>query len=201
MTSRACQNPRCGQPLPGTRRAQARTCSTRCRVALHRHERKQAANHPIPAAMRDTPRWVRYTRAKMPLTPEGRAASSTDPNTWATYEQAAASTIGAGHGFVLNGDGIVCIDLDNCLTGNQLAPWAKTILDQAPDTYVEISASGKGLHIFGTGHVEKGRRIRRDDGANIEVYPNGRYIAVTGRPYRKAPNTLTDLTGLLNTIL
>lgn len=151
--------------------------------------------------MRNAPRWVRYTRAKMPLTPEGRAASSTAPATWSTYAEAEASTIGAGVGFVLNGDGLVCIDLDHCLTNGQLVPWAQQILDQAPATYTEVSVSGTGLHIFGYGQLAKGRRIRRPNGANIEVYPNGRFIAVTGTPYAKAPNTLTDLSGLLNTIL
>ena len=201
MPSRTCQNPRCDQPLPGTRRAQSRTCSNRCRVALHRAEKRQAANHPVPAEMRDAPRWVRYTRAKVPLTPEGNAASSTAPRTWSTYDTAAASTVGAGVGFVLNGDGLVCIDLDHCLTDGRLSPWAKDILDQAPDTYTEVSVSGTGLHLFGYGQLAKGRRIRRDDGANIEAYSTGRYVAVTGNPYRHAPNTLADLSGLLDTIL
>ena len=45
------------------------------------------------------------------------------------------------------------------------------------------------------------RRIRREDGANIEVYGTGRYIAVTGRPYRNAPNTLADLSGVVASVL
>lgn len=191
----------CGTPLPVKARSVMRLCSPRCRQRASRARRAAAANHPIPAEMRNAPRWVRYTRAKVPLTAEGRAASSTAPATWTTYDTAAASTIGAGTGFVLDGSGIVCIDLDHCLTGNQLAPWAQDILDQAPDTYVEISASGTGLHLFGYGHVAKGRRIRRDDGANIEVYGNGRYIAITGHPYRNAPNTLADLSGLIPLLL
>lgn len=36
---RVCQN--CGEPLPVYARSNAKTCSTRCRVALHRAAKRQ----------------------------------------------------------------------------------------------------------------------------------------------------------------
>lgn len=100
-------------------------------------------------------------------------------------------------GFVLaQGDGLVCIDLDHCLTGGHLADWARRILDRCPPTFVEVSASGDGLHIFGLGETARGRRIRR--GAEcVEVYGSGRYIAVTGRRFENAPATLANLAPLI----
>lgn len=130
----------------------------------------------------------------------GSFASVTTPSTWSTYRAAAAAPVGVGLGYVLaEGDGVVCIDLDHCLTGAQLAPWAREILDRCAPTFVEVSPGGDGLHIWGRGSVERGRRIRRD-GAAIEVYGGGRYIAVTGTRFEQAPATLADLTEVLDTI-
>lgn len=42
-----CANPTCGKPLPILARRHARTCSTRCRVALHRSEQR-LASHASP---------------------------------------------------------------------------------------------------------------------------------------------------------
>ncbi|MEW2245681.1 bifunctional DNA primase/polymerase, partial [Streptomyces sp. NPDC026666] len=135
---------------------------------------------------------------KVPLTVDGMLASSTDPRTWSTHKDAAASTAGVGLGFVLNGDGIVCLDLDHalCADGNP-KPWAAEILRQAGSTYTEVSPSGEGLHVFGYATVRHGRRIRRAGGYAVEVYGDGRYIAMTGERFQGVPSTLTDLSALV----
>jgi primase-polymerase (primpol)-like protein len=175
----------CGAPF--TARADARFCSGRCRVAAHRRE-------ILPAELTSRARWVRH-RAKVPLTIEGRCASSTDPATWASYRDAKASEIGDGLGFVFNGDGIAGIDLDHCLAGGVLEPWAQQILDRCPATYVEISPSGTGLHIFGRAIVGAGRRRN-----GVEVYDRGRYFTVTGLPFGKPSRKLADNTGLISSL-
>lgn len=145
-------------------------------------------------------RWVRRTARKVPLTVGGRAASSTDPGTWTSYAEARSSKVGIGLGFVLNGDGVVCVDLDHCLdAAGRLAAWARKILDRMPATFVEVSPSGTGLHIFGRGHVGKGRRIR-SAGRAVEVYGRGRYIAVTGRRFEAAPARLADISAVVATL-
>jgi primase-polymerase (primpol)-like protein len=135
------------------------------------------------------------------LTVAGMAASSTDPRTWSTHEDATASTAGVGLGFVLSDvDDVVCIDLDHCintLTG-RLAPWAAAILRDAGTTYVEVSPSGDGLHIWGRAHVRHGRRIRRPDGTAVEIYGTGRYIAMTGRRHGSCPSILADLSAVVS---
>ncbi|MEV8637783.1 bifunctional DNA primase/polymerase [Streptosporangium sp. NPDC051023] len=151
--------------------------------------------------MRDEARWVRHSKKKVPLQVSRRAASSTDSATWSSYKRAKKSRVGVGLGFVLNGDGIVCLDLDHCIIDGRAAPWAREILARLPRTYVEVSASGTGLHIFGRGHVPVGRRIRREDGAHIEAYGNGRFIAVTGDRFESAPSVLADLSGVLTELI
>ncbi|MEU3608623.1 bifunctional DNA primase/polymerase [Streptomyces sp. NPDC035033] len=186
----------CPNELPLMARSHARTCSPRCRKALSR-----AAKNALPDELTTRDRWVRRAADKRPLTVAGMPASSTDPRTWSTYKDASASTAGVGLGFVLSDeDDIVCIDLDHCintLTG-RLAPWAAAILRDAGATYVEVSPSGDGLHIWGRADVRQGRRIRRPDGTAVEIYGTGRYIAMTGRRHGNAPSILADASALVD---
>lgn len=186
----------CGAPLPRAGRGRPpRFCSPRHRIAAHRLRRSQPT---IPAELTARDRWVRRGPDKRPVTPDGAPASSTDPSTWAPHTAAAGS--GAALGFVLNGDGIVCIDLDHCVTDDVVAPWAAAILESCPPTYTEVSPSGTGLHVWGYGSVQRGRRIRRADGACIEVYGTGRYIALGSR-HAAAPLELADLTEVIDSLL
>lgn len=138
-------------------------------------------------------RWVRRDDRKAPRRLDGGYASATRPETWADYRVASAAPVGVGLGYVLAaGDGVACIDLDHCLTDGLLAPWAREILDRCPPTFVEVSPGGDGLHIWGRAEVARGRRIRRD-GAAIEVYGRGRYIAMSGRRWADSPRLLADL--------
>jgi primase-polymerase (primpol)-like protein len=132
------------------------------------------------------------------VTIAGAPASSTDPGTWSTHAEAEASSAGVGVGFVLNGDGIVCIDLDHCVDNGRVSAAVAAFLASLPRTFVEASPSGTGLHVWGYGAVRRGRRIVRD-GLNIEVYGTGRYITVTGKPVVRAP--FADLSGALASIL
>src|SRR5450756_151125 len=189
--TRTCHH--CHRPLPCVARSDARYCSTRCRVAAHRV--RHAGSSPIPSSLRYRDRWVRHY-AKRPVTVQGRGASCTNARTWATFASASASTVGDGLGFVLNGDGIVCLDLDHCITDDGVEPWAATVLANVPATYVEVSPSGRGLHVWGLGDVPAGR-VLAVDGGKVEVYGSGRYLTVTEKPYAGAPSLLADLTATI----
>lgn len=171
----------CGCEFGG--RADARTCSTRCRVARHR-----AVVGFAPARMRGEARWVRQ-RAKRPLQVSGRPASSTDPRTWSPFAEAFASEVGDGLGFVLNGDGVVCVDLDGCVEDGRPSDWAAEVLALFPGAPVEWSLSGNGLHVWGTGPNVS--TVTGFAGKRVEVYADKRYIAMTGRWMR--PGDLADL--------
>lgn len=196
--TRTCKH--CAGPLAIMARRHTRTCSPRCRKALSRAKTR----NPLPDELTTRDRWVRRSADKRPLTVAGMAASSTNPRTWSTYRDAAASSAGVGPGFVLSDiDDIVCLDLDHCLnplTG-RLAPWAAAILRDAGATYVEVSPSGDGLHIWGRANVRQGRRIRRPDGTAVEVYGTGRYIAMTGRRHGSSPSILADLSAVIASLV
>jgi hypothetical protein len=120
-----------------------------------------------------------------------RMASSTDPATWGTFQDAieAHAALGnrfAGVGPVLTKSaGISCIDLDRVLGADgQLDPRAQTIIDRC-DSWTERSPSGTGLHVFVRGTVPRGLR-----GNQIEVYSDARYIAITGHRWPGTPTTL-----------
>ncbi|MEU7331405.1 bifunctional DNA primase/polymerase [Streptomyces parvus] len=192
-TRRTCEH--CDGDMPITARSHARFCRPACRAAAHR------AARTVPAELTRRPRWIRHTARKVPLTVGGATASSTDPATWSRHRDAAASTAGAGLGFVLDGDGVVCLDLDHCIDSDgQLAPWARTILDAAGPTWAEVSRSGDGLHLWGYGTLPHGRRITVG-GGSVELYGTGRYIAVTGRTYGDKPQRLGDLQHVINSLL
>lgn len=101
-------------------------------------------------------------------------------------------------GFVLDGDGIACIDLDHCLDGGVVAPWAQRILDRAPGCYTEVSPGGDGLHVWGFASVPQGRVVSTPDGGKAEIYGWGRYITISARSFGDTPSRLGDLTGLVS---
>ena len=138
--------------------------------------------------MRERVRWVRWVErrrgakmTKVPLSLSGHDLDVRDSRRWVSFEEARRSKVGTGFGIVLGG-GLGCIDLDKCIDGGRLAPWAREIVDQHRDEayLIERSMSGTGLHIFLPMAEGRGRRIR-DGVQNVEVYSSpDRYIAVTG---------------------
>ncbi|WTW96167.1 bifunctional DNA primase/polymerase [Streptomycetaceae bacterium NBC_01309] len=192
MEPRLCEH--CGEALPKRARRNARFCDVTCRVAAHRA--RKAVDRPVfPRELTGRRRWVRRTAAKVPLTPSGRAASSTDPETWSSYAEACASRAGAGLGYVLaDGDDIVCVDLDHCLDARgQLAEWAADVLRLLPASFTEVSPSGTGLHVWLRSPSRPGRRVRGAGGFAVEVYAHGRYIAVTGKRWAGTPLVLAEV--------
>lgn len=179
-------------------RRDARFCSTRCRVWAHRH---RSSGPPRELCRLD--RWVLFDSRKVPRRVDRPSwpASSTDPASWSSFNSASAavgsSGFACGVGFVLTGDGVCAIDLDHCINPDgSLEPFAREILARCPRTYVEVSPSGTGLHIFGFGHVGGGRRM---DG--VEVYDRGRYMTVTGQAFRDFPRRLAKVQPLVDSLL
>lgn len=156
---------------------------------LHRDELK------IIIELRNKPRWVRYkltprdngTFSKVPKTITGKAGSSTNSSTWATYDDIVASTHGDGFGFVMNNDGIMCIDLDHCVVDGKPNDLALEFIASLPKTYVEFSPSGAGLHIWGFGIIPDDVPNKEIiNGLSIERYCTGRFMTVTRKPFINA---------------
>ena len=168
-----------------------RFCGTRCRVASHRQEQKFF----VPVQLREEARWILH-KDKRPMSLGGWWLSINQESEWSTFDNARASEFGDGIGFVLNGDGVVCIDLDDCVADGVINQQAKDLIDSLPKTFVEFSPSGRGLHIWGYGHIGAGRRFERN-GLKTEIYGEGRYLTVTGKAHVKAELARLDLQDLL----
>lgn len=159
----------------------------------------------IPEEMRALPNWcvwrletVGGRETKIPYNARtGEKAKSNDRATWCTFAEAAHAVEQGqykGVGFMLSDSPYVCVDLDHCLDGGENEVWARGIVQQL-GSYTEVSQSGKGLHIFGRASVERGRRNDR-----IEIYPDKRFIAMTGALYEDR-GTLSDMQGGINAMM
>jgi putative DNA primase/helicase len=135
----------------------------------------------IPEEMQQLPQWCvcgpEYDAdsSKRPFNPlTRRPASVTDPDCWATFEQAVQS--GATNiGFVLSEDDpFFVVDLD---TYKSQMPENHELILGAVETYAERSQSGEGFHVIGKGSVGRGRNSRFH---GIEIYDRDRFIIMTG---------------------
>ena len=127
----------------------------------------------VPEALRDRPQWVCWKyitrggkQTKCPVNPrDGGRASSTDPVTWTTFEEAVgawrASDRYAGVGFVFAADDpFTGIDLDDCSDENEnIVSSAREIIDSL-SSYTEISPSGRGVKVFIAGQKPDGARCK-----------------------------------------
>lgn len=108
-------------------------------------------------------------------------ASTSNPATWASYEDAERSALRSdnhGIGFVFTQEaGMTGVDLDNCRDADsgEIADWAMDIMGDV-DGYTEISPSGTGVHIIARGRKPEGGSRRGD----VEMYDRGRYFTITG---------------------
>lgn len=146
--------------------------------------------------------WTAFTfigrgerRTKLPINPHtGKAASSIDPTTWGTFEQARAFAEPRGYGVELMIDPpLVLLDMDDCLdpaTG-ELTPMAASIVAEV-DTYWEVSVSGRGLKGIAYG-TKPGGRCRRN-GLQLEIYDHARPAALTGQRWPDSPLEINDCT-------
>jgi len=163
------------------------------------------------ADLKTQPRWVCYTPTKVPIDAKsGRNASSTDSSTWATHDiaEAAVKRYGCvGVGFVLNGDGIVGIDLDACFTAMADGALKPTSLAKQAlfycESYSEVSPSGKGLHIIGLAKIPEGSRIkgRTAGGDKVEIYETARYLTFTENVTDSSTDELGDIQHAVNWLI
>lgn len=131
---------------------------------------------------------------KVPVHPKGFGLSTRRPDAWVSYEEALAAYQAnpkglAGVGYLMTGDaGVVGIDLDRCIEGNQIAPWAQEIIDGL-GSYTELSPSGQGLRIFVQGEVAFDWN-NHDVGIEVYAGHTPRFLTVTGHRLRRSSNAV-----------
>src|SRR5437870_5454332 len=162
----------------------------------------------IPEELTVRPQWVAWQyeerggkTTKVPYNAvSGRRAKSTDPETWATFEQAVAFLKAndwvSGVGFVVTKEtGITGVDLDHCRdpqTGD-IDEWASRVIRYL-DSYTEITPSMAGLRIYVRASLPQGGRKKATNGGKgaIELYDNARYFTVTGEHLEGTPLTIEE---------
>ena len=151
----------------------------------------------LPAELTGVDRWLNWKPirrderwTKMPIRTSGSPASSTDWNSWTSFDAASAHSDRLG--FALGG-GIGCIDFDDVIVDGVLDPQVGAWLKDCPPTFIEVSPSGTGLHVWGLLPEERGR-VRQVDGVSVEAYSYGRYMTVTRKSFRGSVPRLADLT-------
>ena len=167
-------------------------------------------NYSFPQALARLPNWLCYRlerdpkthrNAKVPYIPHtGYKASATDPKTWSTLAQALEAMARyhfSGIGFVFTRDcGYVGVDIDKCLIDGKPNSVASAILKKSPPTYIEISPSDTGLHLFYKGVLPaKGNRSSK---TGVEMYGHARYFTMTGKRW---PGGCSDEIAVDNGIL
>lgn len=136
----------------------------------------------IPEELKKLPQWVctkgdsKIPRIAMGDTP----ASSTNPNTWSTFDTAQVSIESKIHdyvGFVFNDNGIVGIDIDDGYGEDGfMSELAADIIGRCK-SYTEKSKSGRGFHILLYGSLPfKGKNNLK----GVEIYKSSRYFIMTG---------------------
>ena len=161
----------------------------------------------IPQVLKDIPRWVTWKAVanngdkprKVLYDPNllDQYGKSNDPDTWSSFDKAVTSFEEgdrAGIGFVLNNDGLVGVDLDNCVDEHgTISPEAIDFLKKLQPSYCEYSPSRKGLRALGYAEpLTKGINGSYNT-LQVEMYSTGRYLTITGdvikdKGIQKMPN-------------
>lgn len=146
----------------------------------------------IPPALAPLAAWPTWVLYRLDPLPNGKTskrpvdwrtltvADAHNPDIWLDYDTAeqTAALYGApyGLGFVLTPySPFWFLDIDECLTPTGWSPLAVDICQRLAGAAVEISQSGRGLHLFGSGAVPP-HGCRAAGG--LELYHEGRFAAL-----------------------
>jgi len=149
----------------------------------------------IPEELKKMPHWVCWRAvpdpkshsgiSKQPINPRtGGMARSNDPTTWTDFDTATAAAVDyAGIGFMFYESGYIGIDIDD--RPSEITDYRNGIrdnifgeMDDALQTYAEISQSGNGIHFIGRGKLP-GKDFNNHD-AGVEMYTGARFFVMTG---------------------
>jgi hypothetical protein len=127
----------------------------------------------------------------------GRKASSTNPQTWSTFDialRAIRKGAYSGIGFMF-ANGYCGVDFDKCRSKEtgEIEIWALEMIEKL-DSYTEVSPSGTGLHVIARAKLD-GEGARKGP---IELYDTGRYFTLTGLHLEGASTTINERQEIIN---
>jgi hypothetical protein len=119
---------------------------------------------------------------KVPVSPEGISINPHIPQNWMSYEKALEISQSMGDnyrvGFVFTAeDPYWFLDIDNAWDGKKWSETALALLNIFAGCAVEVSISGKGLHVIGRGAVPEGIMSKNIE-LGIEFYTHSRFMAL-----------------------
>lgn len=139
--------------------------------------------------MKSAPQWM-MRRGHIPLHPETRLATDPlhQPGVWLPHAEAVARSqqenSADGVGFALTeSDPYFFIDLDECFDGEHWSPLALKICNDFNGAHIELSKSGRGLHIYGKATSIPEHRCKNQE-LHIELYSKLKFVHVTERSPR-----------------
>ncbi|MDQ1255197.1 MAG: hypothetical protein QG646_4476 [Euryarchaeota archaeon] len=150
-----------------------------------------------PSEMKDYDPWLLWKLEpqakgkpkKVPYCTSGYKASSTNPETWSsfdeafdTYQNSAGAYSGIGFVFTKE-DPFLCVDYDDVIDSKGTID--SEILEEVKvfNSYSEISQSGTGIHVIVTGTLPGSRKR----GNSREMYSDGQFVAIKGDHLKFTP--------------
>ena len=136
----------------------------------------------LPSELTTEKSWINvWDFSKVPMqTNIRKGASSVQPETWGTFEEAVKNVEDGtyqGIGYVFHDTGLIGIDIDIGFDEDGfLSETAFDIITKCK-SYTEKSRSGRGFHILLRGDLPfKGKNNRK----GVEIYKSSRYFIMTG---------------------
>lgn len=136
----------------------------------------------LPEELKQLNQWVcTWDNSKIPMKAfDKSAASSTAPDTWATFEQATVAVEEGCYdqiGFVFADNGLVGIDIDAGFDDGLMTYLCADIVS-ACRSYTEKSRSGRGVHILLRGNLPF---TGKNNLKGVEIYKAKRFFIMTGK--------------------
>ena len=139
----------------------------------------------LPEALRPLAAWkqfILHDDNKVPVNPNTlREIDPHLPTSWVDADTAffLSKQLNLGIGFVLTDkDPFFFLDIDHCYNGNGWSDLANNLCAQLSGCAIEVSRSGTGVHILGTGRPQHSRC--KNIPLGVELYTSKRYVALTG---------------------
>ena len=126
---------------------------------------------------------------KVPYQINGSRASTTDPKTWCSFDEALKTwqqdDPRAGPASASFSPPPIHFSESTwttvSTTDGRLKPWAQPIMERFSDSYAEISPSGSGIKIWAKGKLPGGGTAFPLGDGRVEIYGQARYFTVTGK--------------------
>jgi len=151
--------------------------------------------------------WKLVTRdgksIKLPCDPNGNVADAHNPQNHMSYQIATemvtffGANYGIGFVFTTN-DPFWVVDIDGAYTEEGWSPLALELIAALPTALVEVSQSGRGLHIIGSGVIPP--HAKKNTALHIECYHEMRFLAL-GRQESAYGDAGSDLSEYLPTVI